>query len=548
MEPHIGLVRQWLDECQSQHRCCNDSRKGSHQPLPDRLIEISSIDEEGSHSIRLVETHELQKKHASYVCLSYCWGSTENPRVTTTGNIAQYLENIALDQLPKTIRDAILLCLKLKFWYIWIDCLCIIQDDKDDWTNQAAQMSRIYSNATLTIATPICLDSSESFISKREEGNPLLALGIPGASLPAMDGANTRYVLWLWAFRTFDPPIGFFLSQDYSDWNRSGTSKRRDTVSWIGRAWTFQEWLLSPRVLHMNHFTLWDCLGGYANEINPRSMVEVRRQRDHEALGVSKFTWSAILLDYTSRGITNLSDKLPALAGIAKWYAETCQKHYLAGLWAEDLPLALLWSMEYNTTTNKRNIESPSWSWASVDGKIYPRSRDNAILDTCVLSYSCRYNPPDSYSTVLDAWIHLEGPLCVVSCDDTAKEPESIAKLGLLTVPKNGDARRWIPKFDEDQNLDELKERIARRQIFNLLIYHADGKHFPYPSHEALLLERLGEPQLGFDCYKRLGICRPITPSFNQYYYAIHLSDLALGSERWGEVGAAWERARVHLV
>lgn len=540
------MICQWLDECRAQHDCCNALGGGSLQPLPDRLIEISPIDEECSHSIRLVEAHNLQNMYAPYVCLSYCWGNTEN-RGTTTGNIAQYLENIPLDQLPETVKDAILLCVKLGFWYIWIDCLCIIQDDKDDWTNQAAQMSRIYSKATLTIATPICLHSWESFISKREEGNPLLALGIPGASLPAMDDSGKRYMLWLWAFRVIDPPIGFFLSQVWSSWRDWDTMTRRDTGTWIGRAWTFQEWLLSPRVLHINHFTLWDCRGGYANELNPRSMAKVRRQRNLEALGRNDFTWNLILTEYTSRGITNISDKLPALAGIAKWYAKTHGEHYLAGIWAEDLPLALLWTLTYDRTTNKRNIESPSWSWASVDGQISTGGGSNAILDTCVLSYSCRFNPPDSYSTVIDAWIHLEGPLCVVSCDDTLKDLESVAMLRLLTVPKNGEARRWKPRWDEDQTLEELNERIARRQIFNLLIYHhADQKGWP-PSHEALLLERLGEDQFGFNCYKRLGVCEPCSMRFDRHDPE-YPSDPILEPERWGEVGAAWERTRVQLV
>lgn len=544
MEPHIRLVRQWLDECQSQHTCCKNFRKGSLKPLPDRLIEISAIDEEGSHHIRLVETHKFQT-HMPYVCLSYCWGNTENPGRTTTGNIAQYLENIALDQLPKTIRDAILLCLKLEFWYVWIDCLCIIQDDKDDWTSQAAQMSRIYSNATLTIATPICLRSSESFISKREEGNPLLALGIPGASLPITDDSGKRYLLWLWAFEPADSPIGFFMDQIMSDWSGWDVSPPRDTSTWIGRAWTFQEWLLSPRVLHISQFTLWDCLGGYANELNPRSMAKVRRRRDPEAMGCNGFTWNLILAEYTSRGITYLSDKLPALAGIAKRYAETHHKHYLAGIWAEDLPIALLWMAANYRTTDKRDIECPSWSWVSVDGQIEAGVCSIAIIDTCVLSYSCRYNPPDSYSTVLDAWIHLEGPLCVVSCDDTSKDLESVDMLRLLTVPKNGEARRWTPMLDEDQNLDELKERIAGRQIFNLLIYHVPAK--AVYSHKALLLERLGEDQLGFNCYKRLGICKPSSESFDRYDPE-YPSDPILEPERWGEVGAAWERTRVHLV
>lgn len=225
--------------------------------------------------------------------------------------------------------------------------------------------------------------------------------------------------------------------------------------------------MLSPRVLHISQFTLWDCLGGYANELNPRSITKVRRQRNLEVLGHGDFTLDLILAEFTSRGIRNLSDRLPVLAGLAKRYAETYHYHYLAGLSAENLPLALLWRTDA-PTTKKRSIESPSWSWASVNEQIFLPSCSNEIFDTSVVSYSCRYNPPDSYSTVLDAWIHLEGPLCVVSCDDSVKDLESVAMLKLLTVPKNGDARRWKVRFDEDQNLGELKERIARRQICNL--------------------------------------------------------------------------------
>lgn len=539
------MVRQWQDECRAQHPYCNGSGAGSLQPLPDRLVEISPIDEEGAQRVRLVETHNFQNKHVPYVCLSYCWGNTENPG-TITSNIAQHLENITLDQLPKTIRDAILLCSKLEFWYMWIDSLCIIQDDKDDWMNQAAQMSRIYSQAALTIATPICLHSSESFLSKREEGNPLLALGIPGASLPVMDDSGKRYVLWLWAFDELHSPYDLFINAS-SSWSYWGLlTTHRDTSNWHGRAWTFQEWLLSPRVLHISHFSLWDCLEGYANELNPRSVAKVRRQRNLHALGGNDFTWDHILSEYTSRGITNPSDRLPALAGLAKRYAERYHEHYLAGLWAEDLPLALLWRLVSSPTTNKRNIESPSWSWASVHEQVYSPGHPGAILDTCVASYFCRYNPPDSYSTVVDAWMHLEGPLCVVSCDDSVKDLESVATLKLLTVPKNGDARRWKVEWDVDQKLDELKERIARRQIFNLLICHNEPGYCP--SHEALLLERLGgEEQLGFDCYKRLGVCEPSSQRFD-IYDPEYPSDAILEPERWGEVGAAWERTRVHLV
>ena len=36
--------------------------------------------------------------------------------------------------------------------YLWIDSLCVIQDDTDDWMRQSANMSGVYAGSSLDIA------------------------------------------------------------------------------------------------------------------------------------------------------------------------------------------------------------------------------------------------------------------------------------------------------------------------------------------------------------------------------------------------------------
>lgn len=99
--------------------------------------------------VRLV--HSRPGQVGRYVALSYCWGPTL-PVLTTTANLQAHQDGIDFAALPKTLQDAITMARYLGFQYIWIDCLCIIQDQKKDWSREAASMATIYSNAHLTVA------------------------------------------------------------------------------------------------------------------------------------------------------------------------------------------------------------------------------------------------------------------------------------------------------------------------------------------------------------------------------------------------------------
>lgn len=107
-------------------------------------------------------------------------------------------------------------------------------------------------------------------------------------------------------------------------------------------------------------------------------------------------TWLLILEDYTKRELTFESDKLPALKGLAQYVTDLTQDQYVFGLWKSSLRLGLLWrTAPYECPSERRGRvlnRAPSWSWASVDGRVYfafagekpleiGNSRTNEVVD-----------------------------------------------------------------------------------------------------------------------------------------------------------------------
>ena len=53
--------------------------------------------------------------------------------------------------------------------------------------------------------------------------------------------------------------------------------------------------------------------------------------------------WNLVLEDYMGRQLTKVSDKFPALSGLARIFAERMGAKYLAGLWSNSLIEGLNW-------------------------------------------------------------------------------------------------------------------------------------------------------------------------------------------------------------
>jgi hypothetical protein len=157
-----------LDDCIKNHPACARTIDGElceeSTSLPARLVDLGTEPEDLP---RLIETADSRGK---YVALSYCWGSvSESILETATSTIQSFKKEIPLGQMPKTIKDAVAITKRLGFRYLWVDRLCIIQDNKSDWESEAEKMARIYESAVCTIAAVGAKDSSEGLFLPREE-------------------------------------------------------------------------------------------------------------------------------------------------------------------------------------------------------------------------------------------------------------------------------------------------------------------------------------------------------------------------------------------
>ena len=85
---------------------------------------------------------------------------------TTAASLELLEEGLPIAQLPRTFQDAVWLSQRLGIWYIWIDALCIIQDDPDDWLRESEKMGSIFQHAAVTIAAHCASDDSEGFLAK----------------------------------------------------------------------------------------------------------------------------------------------------------------------------------------------------------------------------------------------------------------------------------------------------------------------------------------------------------------------------------------------
>ncbi|PMD24441.1 heterokaryon incompatibility [Hyaloscypha hepaticicola] len=101
-----------------------------------------------------------------YITLSYCWGGDVSSK-TTKSNLNHRYKSIEWSTLPQTIQDAITITRELGCRYIWIDALCIVQDDSVDWAREATTMSQVYENCILTISATKFETSISGFLQPR---------------------------------------------------------------------------------------------------------------------------------------------------------------------------------------------------------------------------------------------------------------------------------------------------------------------------------------------------------------------------------------------
>ncbi|KAK0129084.1 hypothetical protein ONS95_001025 [Cadophora gregata] len=155
-------ARKWIWQCLKTHPRC------SREPaiLPKRVIDIGLTPDS---AIRLHIPDPEDQAVTPYVALSYSWGEGL-PLRTTKENLKKHCEEIPFVDFPKTLQDALHVTRGLVLRYIWIDALCIVQDDAQDWQEQAALMGEIYQGSILNISATSSSSLDSGFLQRTGRG------------------------------------------------------------------------------------------------------------------------------------------------------------------------------------------------------------------------------------------------------------------------------------------------------------------------------------------------------------------------------------------
>jgi Heterokaryon incompatibility protein (HET) len=330
--------------------------------MPSRVIEIQWEDDADQPSLRLLLNAPWEK----YAALSYCWGG-DQPITATKTALDLLSQFIPFSELPTCLQDAVITAWRLSLRLLWVDSLCVVQDDPGDIAREIAKMPQIYNNAHVTISAARSSSSHDGFLHD---------LSVPSAQAAIFKIPFHCPDTLFGSIILFQEPGGVHL---YNPVDK--------------RAWTLQEHVLSRRVLkYGTHQLSWSCLiEEQYEEDDAGSNWWSRRDQRMSALRnllrgsvdrtePKKEEWEKVVADYTSRKLSVPSDRLLAISGIAKVYGDQTKDQYLAGLWLSDLPFSLLWEISSPLQPRPPEYRAPSWSWASVDGHI-GRSFDRIPID-----------------------------------------------------------------------------------------------------------------------------------------------------------------------
>ncbi|KAM0421045.1 hypothetical protein ACHAPT_011116 [Fusarium lateritium] len=313
-----------------------------------------------------VQLHETSKEETGqYVTLSHCWG--KNPIITTkTTNIDEYKNEIPWAELSKTFQEAIIFASLMGIESIWIDSLCIIQNSAEDWSAEAVKMASYYSHSEFTIAATASTDGAGGLY----HSTPLIETAIEIEGLDPKTQSEFR--------------VGARRPLAHLHDALEDRTKIVERFPLLSRGWVYQERILSRRFLHFGPREVhWECHeevacqcggGKAALEMNPAGA-----ETSNQALAITEgklavdkmvFLWLEHIENLTSLNFTHVSDQLPALSGIATLMRQSQQPgRYLAGLWEEGLLFWLCWATQ-DSGKPRTLKDTPSWSWASVQGHI----------------------------------------------------------------------------------------------------------------------------------------------------------------------------------
>lgn len=389
----------------------------SNPPLPSRCVEFQKLPGSNHYLFWLRETKGLLGK---YLILSHRWNEITKVSSTTGDNYQRRVHGLpgstsdevesgpgwTLDQkLSDLFIDIGKLAVELGIKYVWIDSMCIIQEDTADWESEATMMATYYQNAWLTVAATQTVTTGGGFLRQKI----MDPYSIPRVSrLPYRNKEGKQE--------------GHFYLQGLP-----GSTLRREyednivNCNLLNRGWVFQEWILSPRILCFStltpflicaelpplpitgnimtnpHIESSEAHKDITSEKDPflhgdhgflEQGYKHRLGLDLTASRAAVFdTWRKLVTMYSSLELTRFeNDRLVALAGIAKEIGlalstkctsqpgevrtdsrEKYESTYACGIWLADIVRELQWERSDGLVKPPCRARGfPTWSWLSL--------------------------------------------------------------------------------------------------------------------------------------------------------------------------------------
>ena len=428
----FDIATSWLERCTRSHgaACALPARVD----LPTRLVHIPRDD---PSQLKLCLTEGMIGR---YVALSYSWGKGRTYE-TTVDSINRMRSGFRTADLPKTLQHAVAIAHKMDFEWIWIDQLCIIQRNNEDWSRESGRMAQVYGNSAFTI----CADSASS----TEDG--------------------IFYDRTVLQSHSFGPDFTMCLQTTSSPW---GDMINHPLYS---RGWAFQERILSARNLHFLRSQIaWECNTTlYLEEDWGRHSTQMTHFAKHiftkfyhqrgvmdpnptESDIIDKIgAWNIVLQEMAVRRLTHETDKLPSISGLASALEAPGMGDYLAGVWANNPFLSMAWFPRYAQRQPEVYL-SPSWSCRWTDHQI-------------VWYYDTRRRSDDISAEISSNWVlwnsqygpRLEHHNIIRMNEDWKGRVQQGSSLTM-----NGHCRSVfvasLPNSDFEHNVQEVTEAIGK--------------------------------------------------------------------------------------
>ncbi|RFU75115.1 heterokaryon incompatibility [Trichoderma arundinaceum] len=303
-------------------------------------------------------------------------------------------------------------CLGIR--YLWIDSMCIMQDDDAEKGKEIALMGEIYYNSSLNISATDSTSGADGLIFPRDISK----------TTPCRVSMNTPDgILDLVAFHN-----KVVVESDEGELNRRG--------------WVLQERILSPRVLHFTRDQIyWECNSLLASEIRPQGeRIDPTDSNDMRGiLGASypaalpdermKALWYDAVRQYSATSLSFFGDRLLAVSALAERYSivgEQSPDDYVAGIWVSHLPLALVWRRipvsDTSSALQQNEIQeqiAPTWSWAALTCAIESADMDNLRSNVTVMDISFQRRSINKFDGVTGCRLRIRGQMCKVEQEDT---------------------------------------------------------------------------------------------------------------------------------